>query len=248
MCWAPFCSALPGAARLSTLPAVIAITIENEGRLRPHYHYGPTTIRVGPPSPNRRLVSTPNRTFYEVTITEGPKYPRPKHRSFVFACKFNPHRTAFGHGVCPCSPTDGIMKNEMLQDGALVVERSKLMAAAARAHPGAMSAVLGLDGASVAVAIADIDDVWVANDNAPGQVVVSVARPQRQIVNLIDVWRNRALDSSRERSNQMLVVGVREANGETRLTGPVVDQAALHGLLKKVRDLGLPLISVNQVK
>jgi hypothetical protein len=35
-----------------------------------------------------------------------------------------------------------------------------------------------------------------------------------------------------------------EDNGDTLLTGPVVDQAALHGLLKKVRDLGLPLISV----
>jgi len=34
-------------------------------------------------------------------------------------------------------------------------------------------------------------------------------------------------------------------NGETLLTGPVIDQAALHGLLRKVRDLGLPLISVN---
>ncbi|MBK9054252.1 MAG: hypothetical protein IPL78_26070 [Chloroflexi bacterium] len=38
-----------------------------------------------------------------------------------------------------------------------------------------------------------------------------------------------------------------EDNGDTLLTGPVVDQAALHGLLKKVRDLGLPLLSVNQV-
>jgi len=38
-----------------------------------------------------------------------------------------------------------------------------------------------------------------------------------------------------------------EDNGDTFLTGPVVDQAALHGLLKKVRDLGLPLISVNPV-
>ncbi len=38
-----------------------------------------------------------------------------------------------------------------------------------------------------------------------------------------------------------------EDNGETLLTGPVIDQAALHGLLKKVRDLGLPLISVNRV-
>ena len=33
-------------------------------------------------------------------------------------------------------------------------------------------------------------------------------------------------------------------NGETLLTGPVVDQAALHGLLRKVRDLGMPLLSV----
>jgi hypothetical protein len=39
----------------------------------------------------------------------------------------------------------------------------------------------------------------------------------------------------------------REENGETRLTGPVVDQAALHGLLRRVRDLGLPLLSVIQV-
>ena len=39
-----------------------------------------------------------------------------------------------------------------------------------------------------------------------------------------------------------------EDNGETLLTGPVVDQAALHGLLRKVRDLGMPLISAILVK
>jgi hypothetical protein len=39
-----------------------------------------------------------------------------------------------------------------------------------------------------------------------------------------------------------------EDNGNTLLTGPVVDQAALHGLLKKVRDLGMPLVSVGQVQ
>jgi hypothetical protein len=36
-------------------------------------------------------------------------------------------------------------------------------------------------------------------------------------------------------------------NGETLLTGPVVDQAALYGLLRKVRDVGLPLLSVSRV-
>ncbi|MBK8026663.1 MAG: hypothetical protein IPK19_36080 [Chloroflexi bacterium] len=38
-----------------------------------------------------------------------------------------------------------------------------------------------------------------------------------------------------------------EANGETWLTGQVADQAALHGLLRKVRDLGLPLVAVVQI-
>ena len=37
---------------------------------------------------------------------------------------------------------------------------------------------------------------------------------------------------------------IHEANGETMLVGEVVDQASLHGLLAKVRDLGLPLIAV----
>ncbi|MGH2515558.1 MAG: hypothetical protein ACRDHP_07870 [Ktedonobacterales bacterium] len=38
-----------------------------------------------------------------------------------------------------------------------------------------------------------------------------------------------------------------ERDGTTLIQGPVVDQAALHGLLRRVRDLGLPLVSVNQV-
>ena len=38
-----------------------------------------------------------------------------------------------------------------------------------------------------------------------------------------------------------------EDNGETLITCPVVDQAALHGLLKKVRDLGMPLLSVYRI-
>ena len=37
-------------------------------------------------------------------------------------------------------------------------------------------------------------------------------------------------------------------NGQTLLTGMVVDQAALHGLLRKVRDVAMPLLSVSRVR
>ncbi len=39
-----------------------------------------------------------------------------------------------------------------------------------------------------------------------------------------------------------------EENGNTLLSGPLADQAAMHGILKKVRDLGLTLLSVNSVE
>jgi hypothetical protein len=39
-----------------------------------------------------------------------------------------------------------------------------------------------------------------------------------------------------------------EENGDTLLTGPVMDQAALHGLLRKVRDLALTLLSVTRIE
>ena len=39
-----------------------------------------------------------------------------------------------------------------------------------------------------------------------------------------------------------------EDNGDTLMTGPVVDQAALHGVLRSVRDLGLPLLSIMEVE
>jgi len=39
-----------------------------------------------------------------------------------------------------------------------------------------------------------------------------------------------------------------EANGDTTLTGPVTDQAALHGLISRIRDLGITLIAVERVE
>lgn len=55
----------------------------------------------------------------------------------------------------------------------LVVERSKLMSATAAATPGGMAAIIGMEAAAISTALGDIEGVWIANDNAPGQVVIS---------------------------------------------------------------------------
>lgn len=55
----------------------------------------------------------------------------------------------------------------------LVTERARLMADCAASAPGAMAAVLGSDASLIADLLADITGVWVANDNAPGQVIIS---------------------------------------------------------------------------
>jgi [acyl-carrier-protein] S-malonyltransferase len=58
----------------------------------------------------------------------------------------------------------------------LVAARGAAMAAAAAAQPGTMAAVLGLDPDAVAAACAGVDGAWIANDNAPGQVVIAGTR------------------------------------------------------------------------
>ncbi len=60
------------------------------------------------------------------------------------------------------------------QDAAnLVAERGEAMQAASEAAPGTMAAVLGLEPDQVAAACRGVEGVWVANDNAPGQIVVA---------------------------------------------------------------------------
>jgi len=55
----------------------------------------------------------------------------------------------------------------------LVAERGEAMQAAADANTGTMAAIIGLEDPQVEAAVADVDDVWVANYNTPGQVVIA---------------------------------------------------------------------------
>lgn len=75
-------------------------------------------------------------------------------------------------------------------------------------------------------------------------MVVSVARPHRQTVSLIDVWRSRALDSAAQRSNQMLVVGVREADGEVLYLCPEEEHAP-HTLIAGTTGSGKSVLIQN---
>jgi hypothetical protein len=63
-------------------------------------------------------------------------------------------------------------------------------------------------------------------------------------VDIYEIKVNGVLDSRWSEWFGGMTVSSDDASGQTTLSGPVVDQAALHGLLVKVRDLGLPLLSV----
>ena len=59
----------------------------------------------------------------------------------------------------------------------LVRERGRVMREAGEKHPGAMAAVLGMDVAALQAICDEVGDVWVANDNSPGQLVLSGSKP-----------------------------------------------------------------------
>ena len=84
-----------------------------------------------------------------------------------------------------------------------------------------------------------------------------------EVIRVMPDKRSSHMDSSQPTSYQIRIKGhlgrqwtdwfegltiTPEDNGDTLLTGVVFDQAALHGLLRQVRDLGMPLLSVNRVK
>ena len=77
----------------------------------------------------------------------------------------------------------------------LVAERGAAMEAAAAANPGTMAAVLGLEAEAVAEACEGVDGAWVANDNAPGQVVIAGTGPgvERASANARDLGAKRVM-------------------------------------------------------
>ena len=66
---------------------------------------------------------------------------------------------------------------------------------------------------------------------------------------MLDTYRFRVKGHVSERCSDWLgdLTGHLQDDGTTVLVGPVVDQAALHGVIARIRDLGLPLLSVRQV-
>jgi hypothetical protein len=73
------------------------------------------------------------------------------------------------------------------------------------------------------------------------------SQPRRDLPRIYEIRIDGHLDSQWSDWFDGLTITL-EDNGQTLLTGPVVDQAALHGMLKKVRDLGMTLLSVICVK
>ncbi|MGI8752676.1 MAG: ACP S-malonyltransferase [Acidimicrobiales bacterium] len=80
---------------------------------------------------------------------------------------------AAGHSLGEYSALVAIGVLSVAEGARLVAARGEAMQGAADAAPGTMAAILGLDAELVAQACADVDGAWVANDNAPGQIVIA---------------------------------------------------------------------------
>jgi [acyl-carrier-protein] S-malonyltransferase len=120
-----------------------------------------------------------------------------------------------------------------LESGAeIVAERGRTMGAACRANPGTMAALLRLDRESVDRVVARVPDAQVANDNAPGQVVVSGPVPAIEQVAAL----------AREAGGRAITLDVEGAFHSAAMTPAT---AAVDAVLRRtgVADLDVPLVS-----
>jgi S-DNA-T family DNA segregation ATPase FtsK/SpoIIIE len=78
----------------------------------------------------------------------------------------------------------------------------------------------------------------------PGQVVVSIARPNRETISLLDTWRNRRVDNAEGRTNQTLLLGVKESDGELLYLCPGQDHAP-HSLIAGTTGSGKSVLIQN---
>ncbi|MDQ1391706.1 MAG: [acyl-carrier-protein] S-malonyltransferase [Acidimicrobiaceae bacterium] len=84
-----------------------------------------------------------------------------------------PPAAVAGHSLGEYSALVAAGVLESSEGARLVAARGAAMESAAATHPGTMAAVLGLDPEGVAAACRGVDGAWVANDNAPGQIVIA---------------------------------------------------------------------------
>ena len=75
----------------------------------------------------------------------------------------------------------------------------------------------------------------------------SASRPKARQPSVYEIRIKGHLDRQWTEWFEGLTIALQD-NGDTLLSGPVVDQSALYGLLRKVRDLGMPLLSVVSVE
>jgi S-DNA-T family DNA segregation ATPase FtsK/SpoIIIE len=80
----------------------------------------------------------------------------------------------------------------------------------------------------------------------PGKIIVTVARPERQTISLLQLWKNRSLTAGQEQANLKLVIGAKEFNGETLYLEPAVKDAP-HTLIAGTTGSGKSVLLQNLI-
>jgi len=80
----------------------------------------------------------------------------------------------------------------------------------------------------------------------PGKIIITVARPERQTISLLQLWKNRSLTAGQEQANLKLVIGAKEFNGETLYLEPAVKDAP-HTLIAGTTGSGKSVLLQNLI-